>query len=116
MVLSICPLLLQYNLSSMASLTLIYFSCIVSATRTITTSRRTLLCDPKPLHQSETETVVQTNTISQNGESSTEQIAQLDRPIVYCDGCCSNNGKEGAVAGIGVYWAPGHPQYVKNFY
>ena len=25
--------------------------------------------------------------------------------IVYCDGCCYNNGKEYARAGIGVYWS-----------
>ncbi|XP_067679512.1 ribonuclease H1-like [Haliotis asinina] len=29
-------------------------------------------------------------------------------PSVYTDGACFNNGKKGAVAGIGVFWGPGH--------
>ena len=29
--------------------------------------------------------------------------------IVYTDGACENNGKAGAKAGYGVYWADGHP-------
>ncbi|XP_077366463.1 ribonuclease H1 isoform X2 [Festucalex cinctus] len=32
-----------------------------------------------------------------------------DAVVVYTDGCCSNNGKRGARAGIGVYWGPQHP-------
>ncbi|XP_065112922.1 ribonuclease H1 isoform X1 [Paramisgurnus dabryanus] len=32
-----------------------------------------------------------------------------DAVVVYTDGCCSANGKQGARAGIGVYWGPGHP-------
>lgn len=28
---------------------------------------------------------------------------------VYADGCCTNNGFQGARAGIGVYWGPGNP-------
>lgn len=28
--------------------------------------------------------------------------------VVYSDGCCTNNGKYGAKAGIGVYWGPEH--------
>ncbi|KAI0984116.1 hypothetical protein GJ496_003080 [Pomphorhynchus laevis] len=27
--------------------------------------------------------------------------------VVYTDGCCINNGKNGAVSGIGVYWHEG---------
>lgn len=32
-----------------------------------------------------------------------------DAVVVYTDGCCSNNGKAGARAGIGVYWGRDHP-------
>ncbi|XP_028858698.1 ribonuclease H1 [Denticeps clupeoides] len=32
-----------------------------------------------------------------------------DAVVVYTDGCCSGNGKNGARAGIGVYWGPHHP-------
>ena len=31
---------------------------------------------------------------------------------VYTDGSCYNNGRQGASAGIGVYWGPGHAAYV----
>ncbi|XP_023680590.1 ribonuclease H1 isoform X1 [Paramormyrops kingsleyae] len=31
-----------------------------------------------------------------------------DAVVVYTDGCCSCNGKQGARAGIGVYWGPDH--------
>ena len=31
---------------------------------------------------------------------------------VYTDGSCYNNGRQGASAGIGVYWDPGHAAYV----
>ena len=33
----------------------------------------------------------------------------LDRVVVYTDGACSYNGREGARAGIGVYWGDKHP-------
>ncbi|XP_068628807.1 ribonuclease H1-like [Battus philenor] len=33
---------------------------------------------------------------------------------VYTDGACSSNGKNGARAGIGVYWADGHPLNVSE--
>jgi len=36
-------------------------------------------------------------------------------PVVYTDGCCLNNGKDKAVAGIGVWWAPGHPMNVGEY-
>ncbi|MCI4389532.1 hypothetical protein PGIGA_G00099160 [Pangasianodon gigas] len=32
-----------------------------------------------------------------------------DAVVVYTDGCCTKNGKDGARAGIGVYWGPDHP-------
>ncbi|XP_072553176.1 ribonuclease H1 isoform X2 [Salminus brasiliensis] len=32
-----------------------------------------------------------------------------DAVVVYTDGCCSGNGRQGARAGIGVYWGPDHP-------
>ncbi|NP_001090055.1 ribonuclease H1 L homeolog [Xenopus laevis] len=32
-----------------------------------------------------------------------------DSAVVYTDGCCSQNGRLKAQAGIGVYWGPGHP-------
>ncbi|KAB5539930.1 hypothetical protein PHYPO_G00094800 [Pangasianodon hypophthalmus] len=31
-----------------------------------------------------------------------------DAVVVYTDGCCTKNGKDGARAGIGVYWGPDH--------
>lgn len=33
---------------------------------------------------------------------------------VYTDGACFNNGRDGARAGIGVYWGPGHPSNVSE--
>ncbi|XP_013193139.2 ribonuclease H1 [Amyelois transitella] len=36
------------------------------------------------------------------------------RAQVYTDGACSSNGREGARAGIGVYWGPGHPLNVSE--
>ncbi|XP_053565699.1 ribonuclease H1 [Bombina bombina] len=32
-----------------------------------------------------------------------------DSVVVYTDGCCSQNGRFKAKAGIGVFWGPGHP-------
>lgn len=40
------------------------------------------------------------------GETANEQ----ECPTVYSDGCCFNNGKAGARAGIGVYWGHNSPQ------
>ena len=34
------------------------------------------------------------------------------RPTVYTDGCCFNNGRPGASAGIGVFWGRDNPQLV----
>ncbi|XP_051501235.1 ribonuclease H1-like isoform X1 [Myxocyprinus asiaticus] len=35
-----------------------------------------------------------------------------DAVVVYTDGCCSANGRNGARAGIGVYWGRDHPMNV----
>ncbi|XP_074636556.1 ribonuclease H1-like [Acropora palmata] len=37
-----------------------------------------------------------------------DNILHVDQPIVYTDGCCTKNGRQGARAGVGVYWGPGH--------
>lgn len=37
---------------------------------------------------------------------------ERDHVVVYTDGACSANGRRGAAAGIGVYWAPGHAWYL----
>ena len=34
-----------------------------------------------------------------------------ERVVVYSDGCCFNNGRHGAKAGIGVYWGDGDPRF-----
>lgn len=36
------------------------------------------------------------------------------RPVVYTDGCCSKNGRNGARAGIGVYWGPDNTRSVHD--
>lgn len=35
-----------------------------------------------------------------------------DDDVVYCDGACKGNGKEGSVAGLGVWWGYGDPRCV----
>lgn len=35
-----------------------------------------------------------------------------DVPVVYTDGACSNNGKDIAKAGFGVYWGDNHPDNI----
>ena len=37
-----------------------------------------------------------------------DNTLHVDQPIVYTDGCCTKNGRQGARAGVGVYWGPGH--------
>ncbi|XP_060773928.1 ribonuclease H1 [Neoarius graeffei] len=37
-----------------------------------------------------------------------------DAVVVYTDGCCTKNGRNGARAGIGVYWGPDHPLNVSE--
>ena len=36
-------------------------------------------------------------------------------PVVYTDGCCTNNGRRGAVGGVGVYWGPHHPNNISEY-
>ena len=38
--------------------------------------------------------------------------SSADRPVVYSDGCCFNNGRPNAQAGIGVYWGDNSPHNV----
>ncbi|XP_061610550.1 ribonuclease H1 isoform X2 [Phyllopteryx taeniolatus] len=56
--------------------------------------------------------VVPSKRIKENHSSSTDSTDGFtymgDAVVVYTDGCCSNNGKRGARAGIGVYWGPQH--------
>lgn len=50
-------------------------------------------------------------------QSSSHVVSQLplsDVPVVYCDGCCFNNGRRGASAGIGVYWEEGSPNNISE--
>lgn len=47
------------------------------------------------------------NTCSMDSSSSS-------RPVVYTDGCCSKNGRNGARAGIGVYWGPENTRNVSD--
>ncbi|XP_029352279.1 ribonuclease H1 isoform X1 [Echeneis naucrates] len=54
---------------------------------------------PKRVKQSESSTSVSKDGFTYMG----------DAVVVYTDGCCSGNGRNGARAGIGVYWGPDHP-------
>lgn len=54
---------------------------------------------PKRVKQSE----------SSSSESADGFTYMGDAVVVYTDGCCSANGKQGARAGIGVYWGHNHP-------
>ncbi|XP_040920976.1 ribonuclease H1 isoform X2 [Toxotes jaculatrix] len=54
---------------------------------------------PKRVKQSE----------SSSSESTDRFTYMGDAVVVYTDGCCSNNGKHKAKAGIGVYWGHNHP-------
>jgi len=38
-------------------------------------------------------------------------VADMNVPVVYTDGACSNNGRRNAQAGIGVWWGPNDPRY-----
>ena len=41
------------------------------------------------------------------GSSSSSGSGTSSCPVVYSDGCCYNNGFQGACGGIGVYWGDG---------
>lgn len=47
-----------------------------------------------------------------SGKYSGSKFDESDAVIVYTDGACINNGKEGATAGIGVFWGENHPDNV----
>ena len=50
-----------------------------------------------------------TSSISENEDDDGFRRDENGFVIVYTDGACENNGKVGAKAGYGVYWADGHP-------
>ncbi|XP_070556831.1 ribonuclease H1-like [Ptychodera flava] len=41
-------------------------------------------------------------------------LNKVDRVVVYTDGACSSNGRNGARAGLGVYWGPEHPKNISE--
>ncbi|CAI8020776.1 Ribonuclease H1, partial [Geodia barretti] len=54
-----------------------------------------------------------TSPSSYSGTSSSGSRSH-SRPTVYSDGCCLNNGRVGASAGVGVYWGEGSPHNVSE--
>ncbi|XP_030626399.1 ribonuclease H1 [Chanos chanos] len=47
---------------------------------------------------------------SDSGASNSDGFTYMgDAVVVYTDGCCTGNGRDGARAGIGVYWGQDHP-------
>ncbi|KAK3736342.1 hypothetical protein QZH41_020793 [Actinostola sp. cb2023] len=51
---------------------------------------------------------------SANLSTVTESRGEDQRPIVYSDGCCTNNGYKGAQAGVGVYWGQDHKSNISE--
>lgn len=49
---------------------------------------------------------------SKSKRSRGEDFDESNAAVVYTDGACVNNGKKGAVGGIGVYWGPDSPHNV----
>lgn len=48
-------------------------------------------------------------------DSSSDSSDSSDGPVsVYTDGACTDNGRDGARAGIGVYWGPNHHRNVSQ--
>lgn len=45
---------------------------------------------------------------------STATSSSAAAPVVYSDGCCYNNGRRGASAGVGVYWGNGSEHNVSE--
>lgn len=39
---------------------------------------------------------------------------EMDRPVVFSDGCCYGNGRRNAKAGVGVYWGVDHPHNISE--
>ncbi|KAL9980315.1 hypothetical protein ACROYT_G008881 [Oculina patagonica] len=55
-----------------------------------------------------------TSWSSSSSSSSDEASSSASRPVVYTDGCCTQNGRNGARAGIGVYWGPDNTRNVSD--
>lgn len=53
-----------------------------------------------------------TSWSSLSSSSNSRESSSNSRPVVYTDGCCSKNGRNGARAGIGVYWGPENTRYI----
>ena len=53
-----------------------------------------------------------TSWSSASSSSDSRESSSNSRPVVYTDGCCSKNGRNGARAGIGVYWGPKNTRYM----
>jgi len=71
--------------------------------------------DPVPVMKSET--VVETEKKPQKRKkidavnpTLNQDLSQPGRIVVFTDGSCTNNGKIGAKAGIGVWFGDNHPQ------
>ncbi|XP_006006605.1 ribonuclease H1 isoform X2 [Latimeria chalumnae] len=58
--------------------------------------------------------VTETASTSASSDDSPHFTYMGDAVVVYTDGCCSNNGKFKARAGIGVYWGKDHPLNVSD--
>ncbi|GAV02111.1 hypothetical protein RvY_12714-2 [Ramazzottius varieornatus] len=57
----------------------------------------------------ETVAVVDSHNVSSVSEDAPAEFSEEETAVVYTDGCCHNNGQEGALAGIGVYWGADSP-------
>lgn len=55
-----------------------------------------------------------TSWSSSCSSSNSKESSSNSRPIVYTDGCCSKNGRNGARAGIGVYWGPENTRNISD--
>lgn len=53
-----------------------------------------------------------TSWSSSSSSSNSRASLSNSRPVVYTDGCCTKNGRNGARAGIGVYWGPENTRYM----
>lgn len=64
------------------------------------------------------QTVNNAQNINDNNNNH-EKVNQLNRPnkghvVIYTDGACSNNGRSGAKAGLGVWWGHDDPRNVSE--
>lgn len=53
--------------------------------------------------------VVDSRHVASVREDAPAEFSEEETAVVYTDGCCHNNGQEGALAGIGVYWGADSP-------